>query len=125
MQREGRPLRPAVFRPEKFEVERPVAEEVEQVNQPVAVVVNQLSERHVLHGQRCGFRISAAHILDREFPTPFPAVVRREERRHTRLVPERAEDETVKIEQVHIVHHLVIADEMIVFVAQHAELEYH
>ena len=55
----------------------------------------------------------------------FPALVRREERRHALLVFERAEDEIMEIEQRHVVRHFVIAHEVVVLIAQHPESENH
>ncbi len=108
----------------ELQVVGPVAEEVEEVDQAVAAVVDDLPECHALH--RLGGLLAVdAHLHAGELALLLPTVVGREERSHALLVVERREDETVEIEQRGVVQHFVVADETVVFVAQHAESEDH
>ena len=66
-----------------------------------------------------------SHVHQREFAQPVPLLVGREERRHPLFIAKRTRDELMKPEQRHIVRHLVVADEMVVFIAQHSEFENH
>lgn len=120
-------LYPAVrpFRFGQFEVIGPVAHHVELVDEPVAVVVQQLPERHIRHRGRPLFGV-VAHIHEGELAQSVPLLVGREERHHAVIVvAERMVDELVEVEKRHIVRDLVFAHEMVVLVAEHPESENH
>jgi len=105
----------------QFEVKGPVVQLIEEIDQSFPVVVKQLTERHVLH--RNAFGVS--HVEQRIFLQSLPLPVGRKERSHARFITENPHEEFVKTAQRHIVGHFEIADEIIVFVAQHTEFEYH
>ena len=86
--------------------------------------MDDLAERYALH-RRGSLPGAVVHLHARKFALLLPAVVGREERSHTRLVLKRLKDEIMEIEQRHVVHRLIIAHEIVVFVAQHPESENH